>query len=103
MDVEVAKIVAVTAYKICSLVVGMIIAYMGYKLFMAGVQGNAGNAEGKFGQNSFFIREAAPGTFFAILGAAVIIATISTGLKFDSSITVGRQIDEKPPLNLDDQ
>lgn len=100
MDILLAKVLAVTVYKLCSLLTGIFLSYLGYKLFMAGVWGNAGDAEGQFGQNRLIIKKAAPGTFFAVLGAVVIVSTIYQGLKFES-LTSGRNIlDEKPPLSI---
>jgi hypothetical protein len=53
---------------------------MGYKLFMAGVWGpkhgdsvSAGEVTGQFGDNKILIKKAAPGTFFVVLGAIVLM------------------------------
>ena len=76
MEVESQIIIAVTMYKIISLLIGILFAYMGYKLFMAGIWGSAGDIEGEFNDKKIIIRKAAPGTFFALFGAIVISITV---------------------------
>ena len=98
MDIVLAEVVAVTVYKLCSLVTGVILSYLGYRLFMAGIWGNAGDAEGSFGDNKIIIRKAAPGTFFVLMGALVIGLTIFKGLDFNSYHNKQGVIDEKPKL-----
>ncbi len=72
---------SLTLYKITSLLVGFALAYMGYRLFMAGIWGNAGDLEAKYGNQKLVIKAAAPGTFFAILGTLVLAVTIWKGLE----------------------
>ncbi|QTH72177.1 hypothetical protein [Pseudoalteromonas xiamenensis] len=81
MDTESQIIAAVASYKIVSLLVGSAFAFMGYKLFMAGVWGDAGDVEAKFRDNSLIVKKAAPGTFFALFGAIVICVTLFKGLE----------------------
>ncbi|WP_206512315.1 hypothetical protein [Colwellia sp. Arc7-635] len=60
--------------------------------------GDAGSAEGSFGDNKIIVKKAAPGTFFALFGAIVICVTIFKGLDF-VSISEGMEVqDEKPTL-----
>lgn len=78
---------------------GVLLAYMGYKLFMAGIWGHAGNAEAEFGNNRVLIKKAAPGTFFVLAGTIVIGITIYKGLEFNTAIdTLKGSIYEKPAL-----
>lgn len=97
MDIVLCKVIAITIYKICSLATGVLLSFLGYKLFMAGVWGNAGNAEGSFGDNKLIIKKAAPGTFFVIMGAIVIGLTIMKGLDFTYISQHGVK-NEKPAL-----
>jgi hypothetical protein len=79
--------VSLTVYKLSSLAVGLALCYWGYKLFMSGVWGpkqgefiSAGEINAQFGDNRLLIKRAAPGTFFVVLGAVVLIFTICKGL-----------------------
>lgn len=85
MESDLAIILSMTAYKIISLVVGLLFSYMGYKLFMSGIWGDAGDIDSKFGDNRIVIKKAAPGTFFALFGAIIVGATIMKGLEYDQS------------------
>lgn len=85
MDLNTAQILSLLIYKLASLATGVALSYMGYKLFMAGVWGNAGDAEGSFGDNKLVIKQAAPGTFFILMGALVIGLTIAKGLSFKTN------------------
>jgi hypothetical protein len=65
---------------------------------MASVWGNAGEAEGTFGNNKLVIKKAAPGTFFVIVGAIIIGLTVYKGLNFESLTNSGVMQGEKPVL-----
>ena len=82
LNILMAEVIALTIFKVGCLVAGVFLSYMGYKLFMAGVWGHAGDAEGNFGDNKIIIKKAAPGTFFVVMGAIVIGLTIFKGLDF---------------------
>ncbi len=56
---------------------------MGYRLFMAGIWGKAGDLDAQFGENKLLLKKAAPGTFFVLFGAIIIALTIWKGLSFD--------------------
>ena len=71
-----AIITSLAIYKIASLAVGLGFAYMGYKLFIAGIWGNAGDLQAKYGDNKLVLKSAAPGTFFALFGTIIIAVTI---------------------------
>jgi len=82
MQIETQIILAVTLYKLASLLAGSTFSYLGYRLFMAGVWGDAGNVEAQFKDSKLIIKRAAPGTFFALFGAVVICFTIFKELEF---------------------
>lgn len=63
-----------------SLLVGLASCFMGYRLFMNGIWGNAGDLNAKFGDNKLVLKKAAPGTFFAVLGTIIICFTLWKGL-----------------------
>jgi hypothetical protein len=94
MDIYIAQIISLTVYKLASLATGVALSYMGYKLFMAGVWGNAGDAEGSFGDNKIIIKKAAPGTFFILMGTIVIGLTIGSGLSFKTDQEHKEQVSE---------
>lgn len=85
MDLNTAQTLSLLIYKLASLSTGVALSYMGYRLFMAGVWGSAGDAEGSFGDNKLVIKQAAPGTFFILMGAIVIGLTIAKGLSFKTN------------------
>jgi len=81
-----ANFVAVVAYKALALVVGLAFAWMGYRLFVLGITEKSGDMELKGG--SLFgikITRAAPGTFFAVLGAAIVIYAVTQILQFSQT------------------
>ncbi|MFC6633928.1 hypothetical protein [Microbulbifer taiwanensis] len=84
MELDSHIIFSLISYKIASLIVGSGFAYMGYRLFMSGVWGHAGRLETGLGDSKLVIREAAPGTFFAIFGAAIVAITLYKGLEFEN-------------------
>jgi len=80
-----------------SLVAGTLLSYMGYKLFMSGIWGNAGDIEGKFKDNKIVLKKAAPGTFFILAGVIIIGFTIYKGLDYETT-TSQNQIGDKPNI-----
>lgn len=87
MSLEIMSLIAGALYKICSLLVGLVICYLGYKLFLAGVWGNAGDLSAKFNNNKVVLKSAAPGTFFVLFGSIVISLTIWQGFTVKSKRT----------------
>ena len=102
MDLVIAQTWVVLIYKLASLLAGVSLSYMGYRLFISGIWGDAGSAEGNFTDFKIIIRKAAPGTFFAVLGAMVLIAAIFKGLSMQSNPllppSMGK-LNEKPTLS----
>jgi len=98
MDIEIVQALSLTLYKIVSLLTGGCLSYMGYRLFMAGIWGNAGDAEGEFGSNKIVLKKAAPGTFFVVMGAIVIGLTLIKGLNFEQLSSSKGAHDDKPSL-----
>jgi len=82
LEPNLAIIMSLTAYKIASLIVGLLFSYMGYKLFMSGIWGHAGEINSQLGDNKLVIKKAAPGTFFALFGAIIVGITVWKGLEF---------------------
>lgn len=84
MNLSAHIIYSLISYKLASLIVGSVFAYMGYRLFMSGIWGHAGQMETAFGNTKVVLKEAAPGTFFAIFGALIIAITLYKGLEFEN-------------------
>ena len=97
MEIKSQIIIAITSYKIISLFVGLIFTYMGYRLFMAGVWGEAGDVEAKFKDTKVIIKRAAPGTFFALFGTIIVCFVVFKELRFEdkgSSTTTQQNVIE---------
>ena len=103
MTDDLAIISALTLYKLGCIAVGSLFCWFGYRLFTAGIWGNAGDLDANFKNTKLVLKSAAPGTFFALLGAAVIIATIWQGLDFNLHRTAGATaLDSNKPPTLPD-
>lgn len=83
MTVENSIIISLTLYKLVSLLVGLFSIYLGYRLFVKGVWGNSGNLDAEFKGNRLTLKNAAPGTFFALFGVVIISFTLWKGLEFN--------------------
>ncbi len=79
----------VVIYKVMSLLVGLASCFMGYRLFMNGIWGEAGDLNAEFGDNKLVLKKAAPGTFFAVLGTIVICFTLWKGLDINQRQPAG--------------
>jgi hypothetical protein len=95
----------VAVYKVACLLAGIGFGYMGYRLFMAGVLQSAGDLEAALKSKTLKLSRAAPGTFFALFGAAVIAVTIFQG--FDIELPGATQqalsfLPEHPPEVTDE-
>ncbi len=72
----------ILAYKLVAIIVGLLLALMGYKLFSRGLSQEAGDMDLKLpGVRGLRLRRAAPGVFFVVLGAMVIIVGLFKGLE----------------------
>jgi len=56
---------------------------MGFRLFMAGIWGQSGELTAEFRETRVILKKAAPGTFFALFGTAIIVATLWKGLEIE--------------------
>lgn len=92
---------SVAVYKLISLLVGLGFAYMGYRLFMANIWGDTGTVSGEYKNTKFLFKRAAPGTFFAVAGAVIVVTTILRGFEVvpvSSSNSSTGQLDSPPAL-----
>ncbi len=96
-DLALWAIAIVALYKVASLFVGLGFGYMGYRLFLSGLESPAGDLEASSGDRSLKLTRAAPGTFFALFGAGVIAVAIFQG--FD--VELPRAAGSAPKLPLE--
>ncbi|HYL91570.1 MAG TPA: hypothetical protein VEW69_00280 [Alphaproteobacteria bacterium] len=76
-------------YKLATLLSGVAFAYMGYRLFLSGVFERAGQLEAAWGKDNLILKQAAPGTFFALFGCAIILMTVLRGFETRSTSRKG--------------
>jgi hypothetical protein len=74
---------------------------MGYRLFMSGIWGNAGNIDTEFMDTKLVIKKAAPGTFFALFGTIIVAFSVFTGINWHDKGESNKpaiQLPDKPPF-----
>lgn len=98
MDEETAKIIVLLIYKLSCLLVGTLFCYFGYRLFKDGIWGSAGDMESNFSNNKVILKNAAPGTFFTVLGAAIIIFTVWQGMHIPANFSYRQDVGPMPEL-----
>jgi hypothetical protein len=67
-------------YKIACLFTGLIIIFLGFKLFLRGIFTESGDVEGSWKNLKLIVKKAAPGTYFVLFGSLIISMTIFRGL-----------------------
>ena len=77
-------IVAALVYRMTVLLCGFGSIVMGYRLFRLGVFEKAGELKASWGGKSVLLKAAAPGTFFALFGSAVIAITVWKGFTIET-------------------
>jgi hypothetical protein len=82
MSDDVSIYIALIAYKTSILVVGAVLSFMGYRLFLQDKIAPAGTLEGAAGKYKLKVVKAAPGIFFALFGAIIICASIFKGVHY---------------------
>jgi hypothetical protein len=75
---------ALFIYKLVSIGSGLLVCYFGFRLFVLGIFTGAGDLSSEFQNTKLILKKAAPGTFFALFGAAVIGVSLWKGLGFES-------------------
>ena len=75
-------IVAIISYRALTILCGLAIVYFGFVLFRLGVYEKAGELKAAWGSKYLTLKQAAPGTFFALFGAGIIVATVWQGVEF---------------------
>ena len=96
MDTKSILLLSFSAYKIVSLLTGAAFGYFGYKLFISGIWGDAGTLQASSKDNKLLLKGAAPGTFFAVLGAIIVGVALFKGYDLYYSVS-GEVIGTSPP------
>ncbi len=100
-DLAFWTIVIVAVYKVASLFVGLGFGYMGYRLFLTGIEKPAGDLEASSGSRTLKLSRAAPGTFFALFGATIVAVAIYQGFDVQlpgAASTVLNRLPQHPPM-----
>ena len=84
-------IAVVALHRIVVLLVGALFAWLGFRLFVLGVYAPRGDLKAVWERRSLIMR-ATPGVFFALFGAAIVIAGVVRGF--------GVRVDAPQPLAL---
>jgi hypothetical protein len=83
---------ALFIFKVVCVGSGVLVCYFGFRLFVLGIFTGAGDLSSQFQSTKLVLKKAAPGTFFALFGSAVIGVCVWQGLEFvnrSKSITQG--------------
>lgn len=89
IDADVADSITAGLFKIASLIVGLAMCYMGYKLFLTRYQWEATESVFHWKDFAINIKKTAPGTFFVLFGCAVLVETEIT-FRIDSTTTTSQ-------------
>jgi hypothetical protein len=83
--------------RVVVLVVGLAFAYMGFRLFMSGLQNPSGDIEIEGGRFKVKVIRAAPGIFFALIGGAIVVYQVTRVLQYSSLGTQAQPVDQSAP------
>ena len=82
-------------YRSIAIIAGVVVTYLGYKLFVLGIYQKAGELKAGWSGKSLALRQAAPGTFFALFGTAVVVVSLWRGIDINE---IKKNSPEKPRL-----
>lgn len=77
----------VLLFRTIMVLVGLAFAYLGYSLFKIGVYEKAGELKAAWGDRNLALKQAAPGTFFALFGVIVVGISVMRGADLHSATT----------------
>src|ERR1044072_678409 len=69
-------------YKVTILLAGVLMAYLGYRLFMADKVAPAGDLSASTGTYKLDLRGSAPGIFFSLFGTVLICVSLTSATNF---------------------
>lgn len=80
MDITSSFLIYAAFFRVAVIVAGVVAMVLGYRLFVVtGESTGNSSAEGELGRFKFAIKNAAPGTCFALFGAMIIVAMLIQG------------------------
>jgi hypothetical protein len=79
-------------YHVVTLLIGLVLAYLGYLLFRSGVFEKAGDLKAAWGDKHLTLKQAAPGTFFALFGTIVMSVSLWRGIDFSEHMGPTRRV-----------
>lgn len=79
MNMPIDGNLALLIYKLVCITSGVFFCFLGYRLFVLGILGTAGDLDSQFKNTKLILKKAAPGTFFALFGAVIIAGTVFQG------------------------
>jgi hypothetical protein len=74
------SVVSAVMYRIATIAAGLLTTWMGYELFKLGVYEKAGELKATWGSRALLVKQAAPGTFFALFGTGVMAVSVWKGI-----------------------
>lgn len=87
------SVTALLTYKLTCVTAGVLIVWMGYRLFTLGIFRSSGDVDVLFDKKAkILIKRGAPGTFFTLFGSLLLVATVWRGLEVESSKPVEKAI-----------
>ena len=66
-------------YKIICILSGLLIIFLGYKLFIKGIFTESGEIESNWKDIKLIVKKAAPGTYFVLFGSIIVGMTVFKG------------------------
>jgi hypothetical protein len=79
--------VAIAIFKVVALLIGAYFAHLGYKLFTRGIGERGGELKAAWGDRSVLLKQVAPGVFFALFGAGIVVYVAYKGFHIESTTT----------------
>lgn len=79
-DPVVLPTVATLSYGMVTIAAGVALCWMGYRLFRVGIYEKGGDLNASWGSKKIALKQAGPGTFFALFGAVILGLAVYKGM-----------------------
>jgi hypothetical protein len=76
-------VLSVIIYRTAIVLIGLGLAYFGYKLFCRGITAEAGEVKAAWGEKGITITRIGAGVYFAFFGTGIIVYSLYHGLGID--------------------
>lgn len=94
----IAMTVSLVVYRIVSILVGALVVFLGYKLFLFGVYEKAGELQAVWGAKKLILKQALPGTLFALFVAGIISLALWRGIDLQRVHEIAAKHTESSPI-----